>query len=238
VTPAILEISGVSKDFHGLRPLRVHRLTVASSDHVAIVGFDQPSAEIFVNLVTGATLPDAGTVHLFGRSTAAIADSAEWLTLVDRVGIVSPRAVLLDRLTVIQNLAMPFTLEIEPPADDIRDRARRLAEEVGMAEDTWTQSAGALDAASRARIRLGRALALDPGVLLLEHASAGLAREATTPFAAAVRGIAARRGIALVVVTADETFASAAAPRVLTWEPATGRLTDRRRRAWFGRRLG
>ena len=105
-------------------------------------------------------------------------------------------------------------------------------------ERAWARPVRELDVASRARIRLARALALDPGVLLLEHASAGLEREATTAFGAAVRAIAADRGIALVAVTADETFASAVAARVLTWEPATGRLTDRRRRGWFGRRLG
>ncbi|OLC47825.1 MAG: hypothetical protein AUH43_10825 [Acidobacteria bacterium 13_1_40CM_65_14] len=238
MTPAVLEITGVSKDFRGLRPLRIQQLTVAPAEQVAIVGFDQPSAEVFVNLVTGATLPDAGTVSLFGRSTAAIADSDDWLAVVDRFGIVSARAVLLDQLDVIQNLAMPFTLEIEPPAGDIRERATRLAAEVGLVERAWARPVRELDVASRARIRLARALALDPGVLLLEHASAGLEREATTAFGAAVRAIAADRGIALVAVTADETFASAVAARVLTWEPATGRLTDRRRRGWFGRRLG
>src|SRR5206468_8505523 len=122
----------------------------------------------FVNLVTGATLPDAGTVSLFGRPTTAISDSADWLAVVDRFGIVSPRAVLLDALTVIQNLAMPFTLEIDPPADDIRDRAVALAAEVGLAEAAWSRPVGDLDAAARARIQLARALALDPAVLLLE----------------------------------------------------------------------
>ena len=236
MTPPVVEIAGVSKNFGGLRPLRLQALSVAADEHVAIVGFDRPSAEVFVNLVTGATLPDAGTVSLFGRSTAAIADSADWLAVVDRFGIVSARAVLLDQLTVIQNLAMPFTLEIEPPADDIRQRATGLAADVGLTETEWTRPVGALDAASRARIRLARALALDPALLLLEHASAGLDREAATSFGADVRAIASRRGIASLAVTADETFASAVASHVLTWEPATGRLIDRRRRKWFGTR--
>ena len=236
MTPPVLQIAGVSKNFGGLRPLRLQDLTVAAGDHVAVIGFDQPSAEVFVNLVTGATLPDAGTVRLFGRSTADIADSADWLAVVDRFGIVSTRAVLLDQLTVIQNLAMPFTLEIEPPADDIQQRAVRLAADVGLPEEGWTRPVGSLDLPSRARIRLARALALDPAVLLLEHASAGLEGEAAASFGADVRAIASRRRIASVAVTADETFASAAASHVLTWEPATGRLIDRRRRGWFRRR--
>lgn len=237
MTPAVLEMTGVSKAYGALRPLRIHQLTVAPAEHVALIGFDQPSAEVFVNLTTGATLPDAGTVSLFGRSTAAIADSADWLASVDRFGIVSARAVLLDALTVIQNLAMPFTLDIEPPADEVRARAEALAAEAGLAPAAWVRPARDVDAASRARIRLARSLALDPGVLLLEHASAHLDPESARAFAADVRAIAARRDAAIIAVTADEAFAAAVAARVLTLEPATGRLAERRRR-WFRRSLG
>jgi len=49
---------------------------------------------------------------LFGSVNAHHQD---WLAAVDRFGIVSERAVLLDVLSVVQNLAVPFTLEIEPP---------------------------------------------------------------------------------------------------------------------------
>ena len=124
-TPAgiVLELSDVSKDYRGLRPLRIASLELRAGEHIAIIGLDQTTAEVFVNLVTGATLPDRGDVRLFGRSTASITDSADWLAVVDRFGIVSPRAVLLESLTVVQNLAMPFTLDIEPPAEDIRRRA-------------------------------------------------------------------------------------------------------------------
>ena len=120
MTGAVLEFSGTSKEYGGLRPLRIAALRVDAGDRVAILGFDQPSAEVFVNLATGATLPDAGDVSVFGRPTRAIDDSSDWLATVDRFGIVSERAVLLDGLTVVQNLAMPFTLEIEPPPGRVR----------------------------------------------------------------------------------------------------------------------
>jgi predicted ABC-type transport system involved in lysophospholipase L1 biosynthesis ATPase subunit len=232
VTPAVLEFAGISKDYRGLRPLRIAELRVAARDHVAILGFDQASAEVFVNLATGATLPDAGGVSIFGRPTRAINDSADWLATVDRFGIVSERAVLLDALTVIQNLAMPFTLEIEPPPDEVRVRAEALAREVGLPETSWTKPVADLDAAAWVRVRFGRAIALDPAILLLEHVSAGLARDGVAVLGAEMRAVAARRGIALVAATADDTFARAVAGRVLTLEPASGRLKEHRRR-WF-----
>lgn len=233
MTAAVLEFAGASKAYGGLRPLRIAELRVQAGDTVALLGFDQPTAEVFVNLATGATLPEAGDVSVFGLPTRAIEDSADWLATVDRFGIVSERAVLLDALTVIQNLAMPFTLEIEPPPEQVRARAEVLAREVGLPDTSWNQPVAALDAAGWLRVRLGRAIALDPAILLLEHASARLPREEVALLGARLRAVAEGRHIALVALTADEAFARAVARRILTLEPATGRLKEPRR-GWFG----
>jgi ABC-type transporter Mla maintaining outer membrane lipid asymmetry ATPase subunit MlaF len=235
VTAALVEFAGVSKNYGGLRPLRVEDLRVHAGEQIAIVGPDQPAAEVFVNLATGATLPDAGEVRLFGRNSAAITDSADWLATIDRVGIVSDRAVLLEQLTVVQNLAIPFTLDIEPPPDVERERAEALAREVGLPQPSWTTALTALDATAATRVRLGRAIALDPAVLLLEHATARLPRDAVGPLGAEIRALAERRGVALIAITADEQFAHAVASRVLTLEPATGRLKERRPRGFHRR---
>ena len=235
---AALALSGVVKDYHGLRPLRVAELRVAAGEQVALLGLDQVAAEVFINLVTGATLPDAGDIQVFGRSTSAISDSSDWLNTVDRFGIVSERAVILDQLSVVQNLAMPFTLDIEPPAEEVRARASALAREVGLEASHWEQPIAGLDATARVRLRLGRALALDPAVLLLEHVSAGLAAHDATALGADIRGIAARRGAAVIAATMDEGFARAVAGRVLKWEPASGRCAEQRSGRWFGRLLG
>jgi ABC-type lipoprotein export system ATPase subunit len=234
VSDPVLELTGVSRDYRGLRPLRIERLAVAAGEHVAILGLDQVTAEVFVNLVTGATVPDRGEVKLFGRPTSEIADSADWLALVDRFGIVSERAVLLDGLSVIQNLSMPFTLEIEPPPAAVQTRAEALAREVSLPENTWARPLGELDPTSRMRVRLGRALALDPAIVLLEHPTATLPRGDGVPMGRHMREVAARRGIAVVAATADEAFAAAVATRVLTLDAATGRLAEKR--GWFKRR--
>ena len=141
-----------------------------------LIGLDQPMAEVFMNLVTGASLPERGEVNVFGQPTAAIADSAEWLTVVDRFGIVTERAVFLEALTLLQNLAVPLTLDIEPLPDDVARRAAELARELDIPPSQWEQPVGALDAATRTRARIARALALDPPVILLDHPTATLDR--------------------------------------------------------------
>src|ERR1044072_2248672 len=96
---AAIELRDVQKDYRSLRPLRVRALDVRAGDSIALLGFDRGAAEVFVNLITGATVPDAGGVRVFGRSTAAIEDARTWLTSLDCFGILSERAVVLDNMT-------------------------------------------------------------------------------------------------------------------------------------------
>jgi ABC-type transporter Mla maintaining outer membrane lipid asymmetry ATPase subunit MlaF len=227
VTPPALELAGVSKKYGALRPLRIERLTIAAGEQVAILGLDRPAAEVLVSLITGASLPDAGEVCAFGRPTVSITDSAEWLTALDRFGIVSERAVLLESLSVIQNLAVPFSLDIDPPPDDIRRQALALAREIHLDPSSSDRPAGDLDRAGRLRLRFARALALNPSLLLLEHPSADLPPGDVPGVARDMRAVAERRCTAALTLSADRDFAAAVARRVVTLDPASGRLRPR-----------
>ncbi len=238
MTAPVLELTGISKGYGGLRPLRIQQLMVSAGQRVAILGFDEPMAEVFVNLVTGAALPDRGTVTVLGRPTSAIVDSAEWLAFVDQFGIVSDRAVMLEAMTVLQNLAMPFTLDIEPPSDETRTQAESLAQEVGLPSAEWNTPIAKLDGAARACVRLARALALDPAVLLLEHPTAAVDRGHVASLGSRIRAVADRRGATVVAVTADQAFAESLSGRTLDLDPATGRLSERGANRWFRRMLG
>jgi ABC-type transporter Mla maintaining outer membrane lipid asymmetry ATPase subunit MlaF len=229
----LVELRGVSKDYRGLRPLRISSLELHEGETLALLGFDQATAEILVNLVTGAMLPDAGSVTVMGRQTSSIKSASDWVGTLDQFGLLSERAVLLDGLTAAQNLAMPLSLELDELPEDVRSRVSRLAREVDLDAATLQTPVSALPAIMRLRVRLGRALALDPRVLLAEHPSAPLAPDDASAFAADLSRVVAARGIALMVITADQTFARAVARQVLTLQPATGELRYSGWRSWF-----
>ena len=221
----VIALRGVRQDYRGLRPLRVEQFELHEGERVALLGFDRVAAEALVNLITGATLPDSGDVDVFGAPTSAITDPDSWLAAMDRVGLLSERVVLLEAFTVEQNLALPFSLEIEEMPLAVRARVRRLADEVGITPDQLPQPVTRLDGDTALRVRLGKALALGPQVLLAEHPNAALPPAAVPRLAADLAAIAAGRQLAMMVMTADATFARAVSDRVLTLKPATGELT-------------
>jgi predicted ABC-type transport system involved in lysophospholipase L1 biosynthesis ATPase subunit len=220
----LLEIAGLVKQHQGLRPLRVARLQISRGDRIALAGLDAGAAEAFVLLVTGAAVPDEGQVLVAGRNTRDIATDTEWLLSLDRFGIVTARAVLIDALPIAANMALPMTLSIEPVPDDVQRRVVALSEEVGLAADRLSAPASALTAEERVRVHLARALASDPAVLLLEHPTVGLAPASAVALGVTLNTLSTERGLAWIAMTEDEGFARASGGLRLRLKPATGEL--------------
>lgn len=221
----LVELANVVKDYQALRPLRIADLRVTRGAVVSVAGPDALAAEVLVNLMTAAMRPDQGTVRLFGRSTASIDDYDGWLAMLDGVGLLTERAVLLDQCSIAQNLALPLTLEIEPIRADVIPKVEALADEVGLSREAIAGPVRGADPTVLQRVRLARALAFDPRLVVAEHPTASLPRASVEPFARDLARIAARRGVGLLAISGDREFVRALGGTALTLDPRTGVLT-------------
>ena len=230
VTAAVLELAGVVKDYRGLRPLRIERAArrrrrIASRSSASI----SASAEVFVNLVTGATLPDAGEVSVFGRPTRAIADSADWLATRrslrhrQRARRAARRADRRSRTWRCRSRSTSSRRPTRCARAPRRWRARSgCPRRRGRGRSPSSTPAGWL------RVRLGRALALDPGGPAARARERGLSpRRGWRRSAAEIRAVAARaRRRAAWRRRPTSGLRTPWRQRVLTLEPATGRLNE------------
>jgi len=221
---SLLAIRALVKDYHGLRPLRMRELVVMPGSIVSIAGLDAPAAETFVNLVTGAALPDEGEVTLFGQDTRAITDSHAWLKQLDGLGMITARGILIEAFSVLQNIAMSYTLDVDPVDPRIVPQAGALARSVGIADECFDLPAGRVSGDVKMRVHLARSLALEPKLLIAEHPSAGLPPEAVARFGADLARVAQARGVALIAITADDALAKAVGGERLELIPASGEL--------------
>jgi putative ABC transport system ATP-binding protein len=228
VTAPWIEITAVEKRIGGFSPFRLDRLVLQPREGVILAGFSPHDAELFMHLVTGAAVPDAGDVRVAGRSTREIATDTDWLTSLDRFGIVTERAVLLEALPTAANLALPLTLAIDPLPDEVRRDVERLADDAGLARDRLDAAASTLGAEDRWRLHLARALAVRPDVLLLERPTSRLDPDASMRLGRTIAALQTARGLAWIAITDDEDFARASGGRRLRWQASTGTLQDAR----------
>jgi ABC-type lipoprotein export system ATPase subunit len=218
----VITFDRVVKDYGGLRPLRIASLEIRERERIALGGVDAVAAEALVNLVTGAVLPNEGSIWVLGTPTGSITDADAWLGSLDRFGIVSERAVMLETSTFLQNLALPLSLDIDAIPPDVKRRVEGLATAAGVPLERLGVRVAEGTPDERARAQVARALAFDPSILLLEHPSAALPRDRVGPFASDLAALVTARGITALAITEDAEFAKPFATRWLTIKPGTG----------------
>ncbi len=224
--PALISLVGVEKAAPGLPTIRVKRFVVQPRDRFIVRGADAGTAEALVHLITGAALPDKGEIHLGEQRTHDVSTDTEWLASLDRFGIVTERAVLLDGMTMAANLALPLTLEIDPIPADVRAQIEHLARLVGLDAGALDRMATKLTPIDKMRVHLARALAVGPQALLLEHPTTSLDPAAAREFGGALKRAADDRQLAFVGFSNDDTFAEAAGGRRIRANVETGEWID------------
>ena len=231
MTAPLIVLHDVVKPYDGAVPLRVQRLEIGKGERLALGGVDAGAAETLVHLVTGAALADAGEVTIAGTNTRAIATDTAWLASLDRFGIVTDRAVLIEKISVAANLALPLTLAIDPMSEATRTKVDAIAAEVELAADRLDIPVTSLTPPERLRLHLARALAPDPELLILEHPTARLSdATASAAFGRILDRVSHGRALAVFALTTDDVFARASGAVRCRLDVTSGKL--RRRRFW------
>ncbi len=138
--------------------------------------------------------------------------------------MITTRGILITAFSVLQNIAMSYTLDVDPIDPRVVPCAGELARSAGLDPATFDLPAGAVAPEVQMRVHLARALALDPQLLIAEHPSAALPRATVAAFGADLSRAARSRGLALLAITADEALARAVGGQRLELAPASGEL--------------
>ncbi|WGV17487.1 urea ABC transporter ATP-binding protein UrtD [Fuscovulum ytuae] len=185
---ALLEVSGVSVTFDGFRAINNLSFSIGAQELRAIIGPNGAGKTTFMDIVTGKTRPDAGTVTFGERSISLLSLSEAEIARVG-VGRKFQRPTVFEDQTVAENLTMALKAHRAPwrvlfwnegPND--RAKVEELAQEVGLAEHL-PRKAGELSHGQKQWLEIGMLLAQGPRLLLVDEPAAGMTlaeREHTT----------------------------------------------------------
>ena len=208
LTSALLYLDGVSVSFDGFRALDNLSLLVAPGEMRAIIGPNGAGKTTMMDVVTGKTRPDEGTVMFGGDVDLTELDEAAIATL--GIGRKFQRPTVFENHTVQDNLRLAlagdrrartalFWREGAAQRDRIGailgttrlgDHRERLARSLSHGQKQW--------------LEIGMLLAQDPKLLLVDEPVAGMTDAETAQTAELLREI--NRDRTVVVVEHDMTF--------------------------------
>lgn len=228
----LLQVTGLSKRFGGLRATDNVSFTVASGEVLALIGPNGSGKTTLLNLISGAFPVSEGTITLQGRDITGLSAPR-----VARAGVARTFQLVrvMADMTVLENVALG-TMRSRVPGGIAAHVAGAEAalRRVGMM-DGWDRLTGSITYLDQKRVELARALVSSPSLLLLDEWLAGLNPTELAEGIVLIRSIA-ESGVTIIliehVMSAVHALASRcivmnagqviadAAPRVALAEPA------------------
>ncbi len=218
----LLEVSDVSVRFGGISALAGVSVSVAEGETLAVIGPNGSGKTSLFNCITGIYRPTAGTIvfrgePLLGRSPDAItalgiARTFQNLRLFHNMSV-------LDNLLVGRHLHFRrrfLDAALRRRGEEIRHR-RRCEEIMEFLDLEPVRKSRVADCAYgvQKRVELGRALATEPRLLLLDEPVSGLTQEEKEEFAYWIHEVRGRFAITVLLVEHDLRVASRLASRMV-----------------------
>ncbi len=221
--PPVLEASGVTMQFGGLRALDDVSFTLAEGEIIGLIGPNGAGKTTLFNCLTGSYAPTSGRVSRGGQelpqdparvTEKGVARTFQNIRLFP--SMTAAENVLVGRHVRMKQSPLSSLLHgrgFRRSEAEAATRTEELLEFVGL-----TRSAGELSRnlsyGDQRRLEIARALATDPKVLLLDEPTAGMNQqetEATRQLIFKIRDL----GISVVVIEHDTKFIFTLCDRVL-----------------------
>jgi polar amino acid transport system ATP-binding protein len=211
--PVEIETRDLRKSFGDLEVLKGVDFQVRRHQVVALVGPSGSGKSTFLRCLNLLEFPDSGDILWKGTPVEyRRMRPAQLSSHRTKMGMVFQHFHLFPHRNVIENVIEGPVQVLRTPVREAREQGMDLLRQVGLEEkaDTWPAQ---LSGGQKQRVAIGRALAMNPEVLLLDEVTSALDVEMISGINELLSGLAAS-GMTMVVVTHDLGFARQVADRI------------------------
>ncbi|HEU5489365.1 MAG TPA: amino acid ABC transporter ATP-binding protein [Gaiellaceae bacterium] len=209
-TDPALVLEGIHKSFGKLEVLRGIDLELAEHEVVCLIGASGSGKSTLLRCVNLLEPIDAGRIVVRGEEITA--NGVDVNAVRRGIGIVFQSFNLFPHMSVLENITLAPRKALGLSRGDGERRADELLARFGLA-DKREEYPDRLSGGQQQRVAIVRALAMQPGLLLLDEVTSALDPELVAEVLAVIRELATE-GMTMLIATHEMGFARDVANRV------------------------
>ena len=175
----LLEVNGINVTFDGFKAINNLSLSISNNELRAIIGPNGAGKTTFMDIVTGKTKPDSGTI-LWGQKNSSLLRMNEAQIVELGISRKFQKPTLIETQSVFENLLLSLKKSRKPIATlfykmspDDEKEITNIAVEVNLIENIGSL-AGQLSHGQKQWLEIGMLLAQKPNLLLIDEPAAGM----------------------------------------------------------------
>lgn len=177
--------------------LDIERFELADAEQMALVGKSGGGKTTLLNIISGISTPDSGSVKIDGTELSTLPEAARDRFRAQRIGFVFQTFNLLAAFSALENVLLGMSFG-GGRAD--RSRALNLLDRVGLSQRA-THRPGQLSVGEQQRVAVARSLANRPSLLLADEPTASVDIANQETILNLIREACAEDNVALLLVT-------------------------------------
>lgn len=191
------------QSFHALKKID---LSIQEGEMVAIQGKSGAGKSTLLHIIGCIDTFDEGSYMLDGIDVGKLGDSKLAKIRNQKMGFVMQDFALVPKLSVYENIAMPLYLSAGVSIRKIRDKVKKAAKDVGLA-DQLEKKANQLSGGQKQRVAIARAVVNTPKIILADEPTGAL-DAATAGEIMALLKKQNEKGITVIIITHDDSIAA------------------------------
>ncbi|HPU68537.1 MAG TPA: ABC transporter ATP-binding protein [Acetomicrobium flavidum] len=215
----ILSLRGVKKHFGGLKAVDGVDMTLNKTEILGLIGPNGAGKTTLLNTISGLLMPDGGEITFRGISITSLpAFKRAKLGIARTFQIAKPFGLLTVEENILIGLGCKLHGHISSlfqncRKQEILQKARDIINMIGL-YDCKDQPASSLPIGLLRKLEIGRALATNPSLLLLDEPAAGLNNQERNELAGLVRTIR-EEGISIILIEHSMSFVMNLSDRIV-----------------------
>ena len=216
MTAPALEVKGICRSFGGVVALRDVSFAVRAGEVVGLIGPNGAGKSTLFEIVSGNLPPSAGRISYFGVDCTTMPPH-----LRRRAGMCRTfqKVRLFESMTIAENIRVAAS-QCLPPGRDLRDEVAGILAQLRLDAQAVRRPAE-LTLADRKRVEIGRAIAGNCRLLMLDESLSGLTHEEAESLIAEILMLNRTRGITVIVVEHVLSVLAAMVKRLVVLHNAT-----------------